>query len=88
MSPSVLDKQTILAWGRQKGRLQAVVQEYRFSRRAGDASGKAHQYGAALVAALDPSVPDPKRYARVLIRWMEQEHRDWFWRCCRDHHVL
>lgn len=78
----------ILAWGRQKGRLQEVVQEYRFARRAGDPSCQAHAHAAAVVARLDPAVVDPARYARVLIKWMEQEHREWFWRCCRDHHVL
>lgn len=88
MSRLFLDEQAILAWGRQKGRLQEVVQEYRFSRRAGDASCKAHDYAAAAVARLDPSVADPANTARVLIKWMEQEHREWFWRCRRDHHVL
>ncbi len=88
MSRPVLDKHAILAWGRRKGRLQEVVQEYRFSRRAGDASDKAHDYASAAVARLDLSVADPAIYAAVLIQWMEREHRDWFWRCCRDHHVL
>jgi hypothetical protein len=82
------ERQAILDWGRQKGRLQDVVQEYRFARRAGDASYKAHEHAALAVARADPSVADPANYAGVLIEWAEKEHREWFWRCCRDHHVL
>jgi hypothetical protein len=78
----------ILAWGRQHGRLQAVVQEYRFSRRAGDPSSTAYAHATAAVVRLDPSVADPGTYAAVLIAWVEQEHRAWFWRCCRDRREL
>jgi len=80
--------QTILAWGRREGRLQKVVQEYRFGRRQGDSSEQAYAWAARRVASLDASIADPETHAGVLIQWMEREHRDWFWRCCRDHHVL
>jgi hypothetical protein len=80
--------QIILAWGRRDGRLQAVVQEYRFGRRQGDSSEQAYGCAARRVASLDASIADPLIYAGVLVQWMEREHRDWFWRCCRDHHVL
>jgi hypothetical protein len=80
--------QTILAWGRRDGRLKEVVQEYRFGRRQGDSSERAYVCAALRVASLDASIADPQTCAAVLIQWMEREHRDWFWRCCRDHHVL
>jgi len=80
--------QTILAWGRREGRLQEVVQEYRFARRQGDTCEQAYGWAARRVASLDSSIADPQACAAVLIQWMEREHRDWFWRCCRDHHVL
>ena len=82
------ERQAILTWGRQKGRLQEVVQEYRFARRQGDGRARAHADAALAVARLDPAVVDPKTYAGVLLEWMEKEHREWFWRCCRDHHLL
>jgi len=82
------EKQVILDWGRRTKKLQEVVQEYRFSRRQGDSSWTAHRNASRLVAAADASVGDPMNYAGVLIEWAEKEHRDWFWRCCRHHHVL
>ena len=82
------ERRAILAWGRQHRRLQEVVQEYRFSRRAGDLSRKAHENAALVVTKADPSIVDPLNWAGVLIEWAEREHRDWFWRCCRHHHVL
>jgi hypothetical protein len=36
----------------------------------------------------DPSISDAMNHAGELIEWAEREHRDWFWRCCRDHHRL
>ncbi|HSI01229.1 MAG TPA: hypothetical protein VLA02_11545 [Reyranella sp.] len=82
------DRQAILAWARQHHRLQEVVQEYRFSRRAGDPSTTAHENAGLVVRKADPSIADPMNTAGVLIEWAEREHRDWFWRCCRHHHVL
>jgi hypothetical protein len=81
-------RQAILAWARQTGMLQEVVQEYRFGRRQGDASYKAHEQASLVVARADASIADPMNHAGVLIEWAEREHRDWFWRCCRHHHVL
>ena len=68
--------------------LQEVVQEYRFSRRQGDCSNTAHENASGVVAKADPSIADPMNHAGVLIEWAEREHREWFWRCCRKHHVL
>ena len=82
------ERDTILAWGRQKGRLQDVVQEYRFARRQRDLSNKAIGYATEAVARADPTVADPANHAGVLLEWAEKEHRDWFWRCCRDRHLL
>lgn len=89
LSPAEIEREKaiILDWGRRTRKLQEVVQEYRFSRRQGDDSQRAHENAARLVAT-DASVADPMNTARVLIEWAEREHRDWFWRCCRDHHVL
>lgn len=82
------ERQAIIAWGRaEKGRLMEVVQAYRFARRSGRHNA-AHDDAAATVKALDASVDDPKNYAGVLIEWAEREHREWFWRCCGDGHVL
>ena len=82
------ERQAILAWGRaEKGRTMEVVQSYRFTRREGR-NNAAHDEAAKTVAALDATVRDPKNYAGVLIEWAEREHRAWFWRCCRNHHVL
>ena len=79
----------ILAWARAvPGRLQEVVQTYRFERRQGAFSYSAHIAASRTVAALDPSIGDAMNYAGVLIEWAEREHRAWFWRCCRNHHVL
>jgi hypothetical protein len=82
------ERQAILAWARRTRMLQEVVQEYRFSRRQGDASCRAHENASRVVATADPSIADPMNYAGVLIEWAEREHRAWFWRCCRKHHVL
>jgi hypothetical protein len=83
------EREAALAWGRAKpGRLQNVIQEYRFERRQGSYSLVAHEAAARIVAKEDPAVPNPMNYAGVLIEWAEREHREWFWRCCRDHHVL
>jgi hypothetical protein len=83
------ERQVIMAWGRaEKGRLMEVVQTYRFERRQGRYSNTAHAVAANTVAQLDPAVLDPMNYAGVLIEWAEGEHREWFWRCCRSHHVL
>jgi hypothetical protein len=83
------ERQVILAWARSTtGWLQDVVQAYRFARHEGKYSNAAHEDAGKLVAKIDPAVADPMNYAGVLIEWAEREHRDWFWRCCRDHHVL
>ena len=82
------ERQSILAWGRQDGRLQSVVQAYRFARRCGDHADKAYADAGDAVRRLDPSVAEPMNHAAVLLEWAEREHRAWFWRCCRDHHVL
>ncbi len=34
------------------------------------------------------TVADPLAYAGHIIEWAEREHLVWFWRCCREHHVL
>lgn len=79
----------ILAWARQRpGLLQEVVLAYRFSRRQGDGAARARREAEWVVATADPAVSDPLTYAMVLLEWMEQEHRDWFWRCCRTGHEL
>jgi len=80
--------EVILAWGRSTRMLQEVVQEYRFERRRGSFSSAAHMAAAKIVEKADASISDPMNYAGVLIEWAEKEHRDWFWRCRRDHHVL
>src|SRR6187399_2510003 len=43
------ERQVILDWGRRTKKLQEVVQEYRFSRRQGDASYKAHENASRIV---------------------------------------
>jgi hypothetical protein len=82
------EREAILAWARSTKMLQHVVQEYRFQRRQGASSYMSHLAAAEFIEKTDASVPDPVNYAGVLIEWAEREHRDWFWRCCRDHHVL
>lgn len=82
------EREEILAWARTRGMFRDVVQEYRFERRRGSYSSTAHQAAARVIEAKHPDVPDPLNYAGVLIVWAEREHRGWFWRCCRDHHVL
>jgi len=79
----------ILAWARQRpGLLQAVVQEYRFSRRQGEGAVRARREAARAMQRIDPAIADPMTHAMVLLEWMEQEHRDWFWRSCRTGHEL
>jgi len=82
------EREVVLEWGRVGSRLQDVVQMYRFWRREGAYSNTAHSHAAEVVENLDPTVDDPLFYAGVLIEWAEREHRTWFWRCCRNHHVL
>jgi hypothetical protein len=43
---------------------------------------------AKLVEKVDAWIGDPMSYAGILIEWAEREYREWFWRCCRDHHAL
>lgn len=82
------ERQAILVWGRQGGRLQEVVQAYRFARRQGDSTETAKACAVRVVGQIDPTIAEAATYALVLLEWMEREHRDWFWRCCRHHHVL
>jgi hypothetical protein len=65
-----------------------IVQAYRFERRQGAFSSAAHAAAAKLVEKMDPSIGDPLTYADVCFEWAEREHRQWFWRCTRDHHLL
>lgn len=83
-----IEREEILGWGRATGLLREVVQQYRFERRQGADSAAAHLEAAKLVAAADPRIVDPSKYARVMVAWAESEHRAWFWRCCRDGHRL
>ena len=83
-----VERETILAWGRATNMLREVVQEYRFERRQGSYSSMAHVAAARLIEKLHPAIADPMTWAGVCIEWAEREHRDWFWRCCRSHHVL
>jgi hypothetical protein len=48
----------------------------------------AHQEAGKVVMKSDPTIADPMNYAGVLIEWAEREHREWFWRCCRNGHSL
>jgi hypothetical protein len=82
------ERRAILAWGRQGGRLQEVVLAYRFARRQGGDAEEAWDCATNAVMVLDPSIAAPANHAAVLIKWMEREHREWFWRCCRHHHEL
>lgn len=82
------DRELILTWGRTTGLLREVVQEYRFERRQGAPSSEAHVAASKLLERADPSLDDPLTFAGVMIEWAEREHRAWFWRCCRDHHLL
>jgi hypothetical protein len=34
------------------------------------------------------AIDDPMTCAGVCIEWAEREHRQWFWRCTRDHQLL
>ena len=83
-----IEREAILDWGRATGLLREVVQQYRFERRQGADSAAAYGEAAKLVAAADPRIEDPSKYAHVMIAWAENEHRAWFWRCCRDGHIL
>jgi len=43
---------------------------------------------AKMVEKMDLSIGDPLTHAGVCIEWAEREHRQWFWRCTRDHQLL
>jgi len=82
------EREAVLAWARSTRMLIEIVQAYRFERRLGAWSHTAHGAAAKLVAKADPSIADPMTWAGVCIEWAEREHRQWFWRCTRDHHLL
>jgi len=82
------EREAILAWARSTRMLIEIVQAYRFERRQGAFSSAAHAAAAKLVEKMDPSIGDPLTYAGVCIEWAEREHRQWFWRCTREHHLL
>ena len=65
-----------------------IVQEYRFSHRQGEGRERARMEAALAVERADPALSNPMGYATVLLEWMEQEHCDWFWQCCKSGHVL
>lgn len=89
MPRDITDHADVFAWARQRpGALMRVVQEYRFSRRQGEGPERARMEAALAVERADPTLSNPMGYALVLLEWMEQEHRDWFWRCCRNGHEL
>jgi hypothetical protein len=79
---------TILAWARASKTLMDIVQAYRFERRRGAWSERAHAEAARVVQQIDRSIADPLTYAGVCIEWAEREYRQWFWRCAPDHQVL
>lgn len=82
------EREQVLAWARATNMFRDVVQAYRFERRRGSYSSTAHAAAGRAIELKHPEVADPMNYAGVLIVWAEREHRAWFWRCCRDHHVL
>ena len=82
------EREAILAWARSTFMLQEIVQEYRFERRQGSYSSMAHIAAARLIERRHPAIGNTMTYAGVCIEWAEREHRDWFWRCCRNHHLL
>lgn len=89
MPRDATDRAEVLAWARHRpGVLMAVVQEYRYSRRQGEGATRARMEAALAVERTDPSLSNPMGYAIALLEWMEHEHRDWFWRCCRSGHEL
>jgi hypothetical protein len=61
---------------------------YRFKRRQGDYSSAALAAAASVVEKVDPAIGDPMTYAGVCIEWAKREHRQWLWRCTRDHQLL
>ena len=81
-------RQAILAWARSTRMLIEIVQAYRFERRQGAWSSTAHAAAAKVVEKAAPSIGDPMTCAGVCIEWAEREHRQWFWRCARDHQLL
>lgn len=78
----------ILSWARANKTLMDIVQAYRFERRRGAFSNRAHAEAAKVVQQIDRSIADPLTYAGVCIEWAEREYRQWFWRCAPDHQVL
>jgi hypothetical protein len=82
------EREAVLGRPRLTRMLIEIVQAYRFERRQGAFSSAAHAAAAKLVEKADPSIADPLTYAGVCIEWAEREHRQWFWRCTRDHHLL
>ncbi len=78
----------VLAWARTNKTLMDIVQAYRFERRRGASSNRAHAEAARVVQQIDRSIADPLTHAGVCIEWAEREYRDWFWRCAPDHQVL
>jgi hypothetical protein len=82
------EREASLAWARSTRMLIEIVQTYRFERRQGAFSSAAHAAAARLVEKMDPSIGDPLTHAGVCIEWAEREHRQWFWRCTRDHQLL
>ena len=66
-----IEREAILDWGRATGLLREVVQQYRFERRQGADTAAAHREAAKLVAAADPRIEDPSKYAHVMIAWAE-----------------
>jgi hypothetical protein len=82
------EREAILSWARATRMLIEIVQAYRFERRQGAWSSAAHAAAASVVAKADPSIGDPMTWAGVCIEWAEREHRQWFWRCARDHRLL
>ncbi|MGD9883641.1 MAG: hypothetical protein AB7F22_08135 [Reyranella sp.] len=78
----------VLAWARTNNALMDIVQAYRFERRRGAFSSRAHAEAAKVVQQIDRSIVDPLTHAGVCIEWAEREYRQWFWRCAPDHQVL
>lgn len=82
------ERSAAMLWARSRRVLQEVVQEYRFERRRGSFSVTAHEAAGRIVARADATVANPLAYAGYIVEWAEREHRTWFWRCCRENHVL
>jgi hypothetical protein len=74
------EKRQALAWGMETGAVRDIVQAYRRARHAGDGDVTAFNLACTVALALGRPNGEVQHTVTVLLDWVRENHRDWFYR--------